>query len=43
MPLGGPRGGDFARYRFEDASGSRGGPAIIDHRLEAGVVISSTA
>jgi len=40
-PLG-PGGRDYAHYRFEDAPGSNGSPAVTDHRLDAGVVISST-
>jgi hypothetical protein len=35
--------GDFVRYRFEDAFGRSGVPTITDHRLDAAVVVSSSA
>ena len=46
LVLPGPGGagspGDFARYRFDDAFGRAGQPTIIEQRLEANVVVSST-
>ena len=39
----GPGGsGDFMRYHFENAFGGAGAPAIIDHRLDMGIVVSSS-
>jgi len=41
--LGNPGGsGDYARYRFEDSFGRSGEPTITDHRLDMGVVVSSS-
>ncbi len=42
--LSGPSGGgNYVRYGFDDAFGAYGGPALPDHRVEAGIVVSSSA
>ncbi|HVA65598.1 MAG TPA: hypothetical protein VNK24_01575 [Elusimicrobiota bacterium] len=35
--------GNYARYGFDDAFGSKGAPTTLNHRFGAGVVLSSSA